>query len=471
MFGRQNKAFSIGRARFIFATLLLLVGSMGLAFGQPNPFLQQLSTPTQSLNDQQNVRYKRTPPSAAVVIRTGFVGQNGQTVELCKLNPGVHIVLVPDTPYFAAMIDADLHGQTFVDPDRQRGGMTFYGAVDFVAMGSCDADGLVRLNGLPALPWIISAKLPQKIPGTDGNRIIIHTNLLPNATNTITFSQKDIVSPSDTVSAGFGFNLPAVRDAFARLPTLTDEAAAAQQSLAAIDRGDLYGAAVATLHYLDACVKATKCSDSLKLSMQQEFASNRPWFEFFGALATGGIAEELLAGKAVAAATTEEEIGLRNIGLAFRKNAVAVTGDSASGARLGQIVGTYDAVNTGPLQESFAVTFSGGRYNVVILKKDTILYRAGAATKPMGDFFVTRPPQGIIQSRIDSAVLPRWPNGAISPIDSVISVRIPAGTKIYAGSASAQGSLYVGGTEQIVIPGAQAGVIPGIEVISVSPLK
>ena len=108
---------------------------------------------------------------------------------------------------------------------------------------------------------------------------------------------------------------------------------------------------------------------------------------------------------------------------------------------------------------------------MVILKQDTVLYRAGTSAKPIGDFFVAKPPQGIIQSRIDSAILPEWPDGVESPIDSVISARIPAGTKIYVGPASSQGSLYVGGTQQIVVPGARAGSIPRIEITSITLLK
>jgi hypothetical protein len=50
-----------------------------------------------------------------------------------------------------------------VDPDREKGRMTFYSPVDFVASGACDANGIVRLDGFPALPWIVTAS-PYQSP-------------------------------------------------------------------------------------------------------------------------------------------------------------------------------------------------------------------------------------------------------------------------------------------------------------------
>ncbi|WP_392551391.1 hypothetical protein RHO14_07810 [Orbus wheelerorum] len=104
-----------------------------------------------------------------------------------------------------------------------------------------------------------------------------------------------------------------------------------------------------------------------------------------------------------------------------------------------------------------------------MLQQDTILYRAGTADKPFDQFFSTESPQGVLQTRIDKAVLPQWPGGATSPIDSSIAIKIPAGTKVYVGEVRSQNGVYVGGTEQIVVP--KLWSIKGIEIKEVSPLK
>ena len=115
-----------------------------------------------------------------------------------------------------------------------------------------------------------------------------------------------------------------------------------------------------------------------------------------------------------------------------------------------------------------AETFAGARYKVVELSRDTILYRAGTADRPLGQFFDIEPPKGVLQTRIDKAVLPVWPNGAASPIDTAFGVRIPEGTKVYVGEVGTQNSFFVGGTQQIVV------VKPweiGAEVVSARPLR
>ncbi|WP_205885441.1 hypothetical protein [Pseudomonas qingdaonensis] len=125
---------------------------------------------------------------------------------------------------------------------------------------------------------------------------------------------------------------------------------------------------------------------------------------------------------------------------------------SVGGAKgFGPVEGTYSAIKPGPLADSIAETFSGGRYSVVTLEKDTVLYRAGTVDKPLGQFFSAEPPSGILQTRIDKAVLPEWPGGAKSPLDTTFEIKIPAGTKVYVGEVGSQGGLYVGGTQQIVV--------------------
>ena len=78
-------------------------------------------------------------------------------------------------------------------------------------------------------------------------------------------------------------------------------------------------------------------------------------------------------------------------------------------------------------------------------------------------------PTGVVQTRIDKAVLPEWPGGAKSPIDTVFSVKIPAGTQVYVGEVGSQGGFYVGGTKQIVV--VKPWAIDGVDVVGASPLK
>ncbi|WP_284209304.1 hypothetical protein, partial [Chitiniphilus shinanonensis] len=138
-------------------------------------------------------------------------------------------------------------------------------------------------------------------------------------------------------------------------------------------------------------------------------------------------------------------------------------------ATLGRANGTYSYVNPGPLPDNLAGTFTGGRYTVMTLEKDTVLYRAGSSSQPLGQFFSLEKPNGILQERIDKAVLPVWPGGAKSPIDTAFEVKIPAGTKVYVGEVAPQGGVYVGGTQQIVVE--KPWLINGVKVIDSSPLK
>lgn len=117
----------------------------------------------------------------------------------------------------------------------------------------------------------------------------------------------------------------------------------------------------------------------------------------------------------------------------------------------GKETGRYSAIKPGPLDKDLAENFSGGKYRGVILSQDISFYRAGVSTNPFGRFFSLDRPQSIIQVRVDKAVLPKWPNGSSSPLDSVYEIKIPAGAKVYVGEVSYQNGFYLGGTEQIVI--------------------
>ena len=129
-----------------------------------------------------------------------------------------------------------------------------------------------------------------------------------------------------------------------------------------------------------------------------------------------------------------------------------------------------DVVKSGAkLSDDLAGTFAGGRYTSRVLEKDMILYRAGTADRPLGQFFSKDMPISEIQTRIDKAVLPVWPGGATSPIDTVFKVRIPAGTTIHTGRVGSQGGHFVGGTQQIVVE--KPWLIDGVKVLNSSPLK
>jgi uncharacterized Zn-binding protein involved in type VI secretion len=138
-------------------------------------------------------------------------------------------------------------------------------------------------------------------------------------------------------------------------------------------------------------------------------------------------------------------------------------------SNLGKVLGEHSAVNPGPLSDEMAGTFAGGRYRVVELQKDTILYRGGTADQPLGQFFSTEAPAGVLQTRIDKAVLPVWPGGATSPIDTAFAVKIPKGTLVYVGDVGSQGGLFVGGSQQIVV--VKPWTIKGVQVVGTNTLK
>ena len=149
--------------------------------------------------------------------------------------------------------------------------------------------------------------------------------------------------------------------------------------------------------------------------------------------------------------------------------AVGVNSAAGGSISLGRTLGQYSAVEPGPLVDNMAGTFAGGKYSVVKLQQDTTLYRAGTADQPLGQYFSAEPPTSVLQTRVDKAILPVWPGGATSPLDTSFAVKIPAGTQVYVGEVGAQGGFYVGGTQQIVV--VKPWTIPGVQVINWSPLK
>lgn len=136
---------------------------------------------------------------------------------------------------------------------------------------------------------------------------------------------------------------------------------------------------------------------------------------------------------------------------------------------LGKVEGEYSLINPGPLSERFAETFSGGVYKEIILSEDTVFYRGGQNGIELGRFFSYEKPQGIIQTRIDKAVRPEWPDGSKSVIDRYFEVKIPANTKVYVGEVGYQTDLYSGGSEQVLIPAPWN--IPGVKILDFGELK
>jgi len=136
---------------------------------------------------------------------------------------------------------------------------------------------------------------------------------------------------------------------------------------------------------------------------------------------------------------------------------------------LGKASEEFTAIKPGPLADKLAETFTGARYREVVLESDTVLHRAGTKERELGEFFSTEAPQSVIQTRIDKAVLPQWPGGGRSPIDTAFEVKIPAGTKVYVGEVSSQGGAFVGGSQQIVV--VQPWTIKGVEVVGSRPIK
>lgn len=135
--------------------------------------------------------------------------------------------------------------------------------------------------------------------------------------------------------------------------------------------------------------------------------------------------------------------------------------------------------NPGPLAEIDPVaasTFASGKYNVVTLQDDVILYRAGDSTgNQLGQYFTQTPPTSVAQVRIDLAIKEQWIDSSTgiltgtSVIDSYYTVKIPRGTTIFVGPADYQGGVYLGGAEQVFIE--KPWLIDGVEVISNTPLN
>jgi hypothetical protein len=107
----------------------------------------------------------------------------------------------------------------------------------------------------------------------------------------------------------------------------------------------------------------------------------------------------------------------------------------------------------GPLGDEVAGTFQSATYTQQTLQDDLTLYRSyGGKVGPLGSYWTETPPSGPLQSQRDSALNPDWGNTA----DSVATIRVPAGTEDFTGSAAPQslvgGCQLLGGGSQVYIP-------------------
>ena len=126
-------------------------------------------------------------------------------------------------------------------------------------------------------------------------------------------------------------------------------------------------------------------------------------------------------------------------------------------------VGEYDFYKYGPLEGEYAGTFTGYSYKAYKLHEDTVIYRAGKSGTAFGEYFSFENPISELQVRIDKAIMHEWPDAKKSIIDTVFAIKIPKGTEIFIGKIKNQGSIYLGGTEQILIP--KPWLLEGAEVV------
>lgn len=129
------------------------------------------------------------------------------------------------------------------------------------------------------------------------------------------------------------------------------------------------------------------------------------------------------------AVTVAEAVLLAKVRGKLSTNAKSVSNIAEIESALGKNLGTFNAVNIGPLSAKLAETFTGGKYTVFELEHNKILYRAGERDTELGQFFSIEIPKSVIQTRIDKAILPVWIGGGESPIDTVYGILIPKGTK------------------------------------------
>ncbi len=123
-------------------------------------------------------------------------------------------------------------------------------------------------------------------------------------------------------------------------------------------------------------------------------------------------------------------------------------------------VKTYGPREMGPLgnpnePRSVAATFRSGTYTEKVAETDLYLYRDyGGEARAGGDFWSPIPSKGVLQSKMDSAVLSEWGN----TLENQAILKIPKGITYYEGFAASQTSkigtraTLHGGGVQIYLP-------------------
>jgi len=104
----------------------------------------------------------------------------------------------------------------------------------------------------------------------------------------------------------------------------------------------------------------------------------------------------------------------------------------------------FDNDHVGPLGTGNpANTFTDNRYFVGELEHDQVFFRAGDSAAARGDpalgqFWTSTAPESVSSVREDLAVLPEWPGGTSSPLNTGYAVTMPKGTRYYYGEVGPQ---------------------------------
>lgn len=181
-----------------------------------------------------------------------------------------------------------------------------------------------------------------------------------------------------------------------------------------------------------------------------------------GAAARGGeeIARGLIAKAAKSALRDAEraevKVGARDVlGKSAKEFDESLTKDLSASVRDG-LGKTFDDAHPGPLRPDQASTFKDGKYTVGMTDETRRFMRAGDAQATngnphLGQFWSDTRPQSVETVRRDMAVLPEWPGGGKSPLNTGYDVAFPPGTVFYYGEVADQGGKYVGGGMQYLI--------------------
>ena len=127
--------------------------------------------------------------------------------------------------------------------------------------------------------------------------------------------------------------------------------------------------------------------------------------------------------------------GLQAVEQNFLQESVGV----ANSVKIGEIVQVGQNWNPvhgpGPIGLRHARSFRGASYIETIIPEKVILYRVyGENAKMLGHYWTRTPPFGILQSKLDSALLTEWGNSA----HKIVKIQLPKGTRIFEGAAAPQ---------------------------------